>query len=104
MFIRLLQWIGFVRIVSHLKIVDGAVVREPPRVRWPFHWSPWWIWKILFINGLRWLLRRPNYSSMLGGWFGFFRNRPGVVKWEKGRLLPRRWGFYIIGFELGDRG
>lgn len=91
------------RIVQDLKYVDGDIVRQPPRVRWPFSVDPWWVWKIHFHNGLRRLFRSPDYSPMLGEWFGVFRNRPDVVKWEKGRLLPRRWGFYIIGFEFGDR-
>jgi hypothetical protein len=39
------------------------------------------------------------------GWFYVFRNLPGVIKWQKGRLLPRRWGFGIAGLiEFGDRG
>lgn len=32
------------------------------------------------------------------------RNQPGVIKWLPGRLLPRRRGFGICGFEFGDRG
>lgn len=35
---------------------------------------------------------------------GLFRNKPGVIKWRKGKLLPRRWGFYVLGLEVGDRG
>lgn len=90
--IALLLWIGFVRRETNGKI------------RWPFHSSPWWIWKAHFRNGLRKLFRRPTYIRSMGGWFGFFRNRPEFVKWEHGRLLPARWGFYIVGFEFGDRG
>lgn len=37
-------------------------------------------------------------------WFGFFRNRDGVIKWLQGRWLPRRWGFWFLGLEVGDRG
>ena len=60
--------------------------------------SPWWHWKIALFN--------PPWREdpFLGGWFGLFRNKPGVIKWIPGRLLPRRWGFYILGFEFGDRG
>lgn len=35
---------------------------------------------------------------------GLFRNRPGVIRDIPGRLLPRRWGFYVLGLEVGDRG
>lgn len=35
---------------------------------------------------------------------GIFRNHPEVVKWIPGKVLPRRWGFYILGLEIGDRG
>lgn len=34
---------------------------------------------------------------------GLFRNRSGVKKWLPGRLLPRRWGFYVLGLEIGQR-
>lgn len=36
--------------------------------------------------------------------FYCFKNLPGVIKWERGRLLPRRWGFGVCGIEFGDRG
>ena len=75
--IRLLLRIGLVN-----RRADGTI-------RWPFHVSPWWIWKVHFLKGPR---------------FGIFRNVPGVIKWLPGRMLPRRWGFFIIGFEVGDRG
>lgn len=96
--IRLLVWIGFVRIVTTKKI-DVSVTpyryyETPPRVRWPFHVSPWHVWKAHFWPAVG--KREPI--------FGVFRNRPGFVKWEKGRLLPRRWGIRILGFEFGDRG
>jgi hypothetical protein len=51
--------------------------------------SPWHIWVYLW--------RSKNYA-------GVFRNRPGVIKWIPGKLLPRRWGFRLLGFEFGDRG
>ncbi len=74
---RFLLWLGLTR-----KKSDGSY-------RFPVHVSPWHIWRYLWAYG--------QYC-------GFFRNLPGVVKWEEGRLLPRRWGFYILGFEIGDRG
>ena len=73
----LLRWVGVVRIRP-----DGSL-------RLPVSVSPWWIWKSLY--------RQRS-------WFGVFRNRPGIVKWERGRLLPRRWGFRFVGLEIGDRG
>ncbi len=55
--------------------------------------APWhcWValWRSRVIQDKRW---------------GFFRNRPAVIKWIPGRLLPRRWGFYVLGFEFGERG
>ena len=84
MIIRLLLWIGFVR----YKHVGGAI-------RWPFYVAPrhCWAWKSVRVN---WLLGERVYV---------FRNLPHVVKWTPGRLLPRRWGFGILGLiEFGDRG
>lgn len=83
MIIRLLLWIGFVA-RNH----DG-------RIKWPFSAPPRWVFK--------------SWRSFKGhckfyGPFYVFRNKPGVVKWKKGRLLPRRWGFGCYGFEFGDRG
>lgn len=49
-------------------------------------WS-WWVF----------MWRNKDY-------FGIFRNRPEVRKWIPGKLLPRRWGFYVLGFEFGERG
>lgn len=82
MIIRLLARIGLVRI------------RPDGKTRWPVHSCSWDVWKIHF--------RHPFDRQW--GWFGVFRNRPGVVKWEKGRMLPRRWGFRVLGLEIGDRG
>ena len=100
--IKLLVWIGFLRIMVDREYDSETqtIVDRPPRIRWPFYVCPWWIWKIHFWN-VPW---SKKYCPSLGSWFGVFRNSPGVIKWEKGRLLPRRWGFYIIGFEIGDRG
>lgn len=81
--IRLLAWVGFVR------IRDG-------KIRWPFGMLPFRMWRTLFFpKGSHKALQSP---------VGIFRNRPNVVKWQKGRLLPRRWGFWLLGFEFGDRG
>lgn len=86
--VRALARIGLVRIVKR------------NNTRWPFHVSPWWIWKAHLLNP-RW---SRNHTSAIGGWFVVFRNKPGVIKWEPGRWLPSRWGIRILGFEFGDRG
>jgi hypothetical protein len=75
--IRALRRIGLVRVLA-----DGSV-------RWPIHIAPKHMW---------------SHYAKHQPWFGVFRNLPGVVKWEKGRLLPRRWGFRFIIIEIGDRG
>lgn len=80
--IPLLAWIGIVRI------------RDDGTVRWPVHVVSWGLWKIFF--------RNPGDPQW--GWFGVFCNRPGIIKWQPGRLLPRRWGVRILGLEIGDRG
>ena len=72
-----------------LLLYIGLVRRRDGTIRWPFHISPRWTWKAL-------LKVQPLV--------GVFRNRPGVIKWVPGRLLPRRWGFYIWFVEIGDRG
>lgn len=74
---KLLLRIGFVA-----KRHDGSIA-------WPFHASPWFIVRHNFLYGPR---------------FYLFRNLPGIIKWVPGRLLPRRWGFGVCGFEFGDRG
>lgn len=84
MLIKFLLWVGFVR-----RKRDG-------RIRYPFDVPP----RHHFTNrcaGLRSLWR------MSPGIY-IFRNTPGVIKWEEGRLLPKRWGIGICGFEFGDRG
>lgn len=45
--------------------------------------APWRVW--------RWMLRRGYPSSR----FGLFRNLPHVK--------PGRWGFFLLGFEVGSR-
>ena len=41
---------------------------------------PWRVWKCCWITG---------------DYFGIFRNHPGII--------PGRWGFYVFGFEIGNR-
>ncbi len=38
------------------------------------------------------------------GWCGIFDNDPRVVRKQPGSWLPRRWGFFFLGFEFGHRG
>lgn len=45
--------------------------------------APWRIWK--------WMLSRRWHEKRVG----IFRNRPDMI--------PGRWGFRILGFELGSR-
>lgn len=96
--IRLLSWIGIIRVVTTKK-VDVSVkpyryYDTSTRIRWPLYVSPWWVWKAHFWPAVG--RRQPV--------FGVFRNKPGVIKWERGRLLPRRWGVRVLGVEFGDRG
>ncbi len=72
------------------------------KVKWPIHncTRHIWLWKIKDPHNPSWAGEHRKF----GAWFGAFHNRPGVVKWLPGRLLPARWGFYIIGIEIGDRG
>lgn len=82
--LRLLLWVGIIRIRA-----DGTI-------HWPVRLAPWWIWK-------RWKYIRGQVQC--SGWLYLFRNRSGIIKWEKGRLLPRRWGIGLCGLiEFGDRG
>lgn len=74
--IKLLQKIGIVRYHR-----DGSV-------RWPVHVSPRHIWYYLW--------KSPGQR------IGVFRNLPHVIK-DVGTWLPRRWGFHILGFEIGQR-
>lgn len=84
--IGLLLWIGLV-----VRQRDGSI-------RYPFSVGPLWMWKAFLKNPRRW-------CRATGGPIGLFRNLPGVIKWRKGRLLPIRWGFTIMGLiEIGDRG
>lgn len=82
--IRFLLWVGFVNISNSFPAPGTR-----PGIRWPFSAPPmrnFWTWRRTW------------------GTFYVFRNQPGVIKWLPGRLLPRRWGFGICGFEFGDRG
>lgn len=83
--IRFLLWLGLV-----------ARHHTTGKICWPLHFAPWHMWKaVIRSRGLR----------RMHGWFYVFRNVPGVIKWQEGRLLPRRWGFGILGLiEFGDRG
>ena len=58
-------------------------------MRGPISVLPWWLWKAMF--------RQRSF-------FGLFRNRPNVISKVRGSLLPRRWGFHILGLEIGQRG
>lgn len=72
----------------------GLVARRlDGTLRWPFYVWPWEHWKVFCFPAVG---KRDL--------FGVFRNRPGVIKWIPGRLLPRRWGIRIVGLEIGDRG
>jgi hypothetical protein len=83
--IRFLIWLGFIR------------RRENGTIRWPFHAAPWHCWKSF--------ARHPIGMTKCWGAFYLFRNVPGVIKWEHGRVLPRRWGCGFFGLlEFGDRG
>jgi len=91
--IGFLVWFGLVR-----RRRNGSIV-------WPFHVGPAWIWKAhlrAHFDRLVWGDAPP------GGFpdrvFGLFRNRLGVKAYLRGRLLPWRWGFYVLDFEVGDRG
>jgi len=64
-------------------------------IDWPFYITP--------KHNRNWRHLRANWR--IGNRFYVFRNLPGVIKWDDNRLLPRRWGFGILGFiEFGDRG
>lgn len=68
----------------------GLVRRRPDgSIRWPIHVAP-----------------RHAWVGIWRAWplFGVFRNLPEVIKWEPGRMLPRRWGFRVWILEVGDRG
>ena len=83
--VKFLLWVGLIR-----REDDGSI-------RWPIHIAPRHCWVSAW--------EHPKLIGRWTGWFYVFRNLPGVIKWEEGRLLPRRWGFGILGLiEFGDRG
>lgn len=86
--IRLLLRIGLVR-----RRDDGSI-------RWPLHLCPRTTWLV------QWRTMVIHRSLTKGSFppFGVFRNLPGIIKWQPGRWLPRRWGFHFFGLEIGDRG
>jgi len=75
--------------IAFLLRVGLVRMEKDGSIRWPFHVSPRWQWKVLIFHEK---------------WFAVFRNRSGFVKWTPGRLLPRRWGFRFLMVEFGDRG
>ncbi len=83
--------------IINLFICIGLVRRrDNGTIRWPVKFAPAWVFK-----------SRREFIAWVRchGWFYVFRNLPHVIKWEEGRLLPRRWGFGIMGLiEIGDRG
>lgn len=97
--IRVLLRIGLVR-----RVYDSE------KIRWPISIDPWFLWTLhascLFRGEWFCSRTRKGFPWCSPGFcaFGAFRNLPHVIKWEKGRLLPRRWGFRILGLEIGDRG
>lgn len=60
---------------------------KPGGLRWPLSAGPWHCWRYT------WRYERA----------GLFRNRRDVVR-DVGTWLPRRWGFYVLGIEFGQRG
>lgn len=80
--IELLLWIGIIRI-------------DEKKIVWPIKFPPGHVFRSWhgFIG----------YCRFWGGPY-VFRNASYVKKWIPGRLLPRRWGFGLWGFEFGDRG
>ena len=53
---------------------------------WIFYVAPWPSWRLI-------LSSTPSYWN--ASRVGIFRNRKGIV--------PGRWGFYVLGFEVGSR-
>lgn len=73
-------------------LLRAGVVRphhyDPERLRWPLHWGPRHVW--------RYLWRTPGQRC------GLFRN--GNYVRDVGTWLPRRWGFHVLGLDIGQRG
>lgn len=92
--IRLLLRVGLVRIHTGYGLVSEAE-KKKDTVIWPFYIAPRhnWDWRLVRYH---WRTRNRVYV---------FRNPAGFVKWQEGRILPRRWGFGILCLiEFGDRG
>jgi hypothetical protein len=56
-----------------------------------------------------WPFSAPRWHTFMYYWKTdrkpyVFHNLRGVIKWQRGRLLPVRRGFGWCGFEFGDRG
>lgn len=82
--IRVSKWIDLLLAIGIVSISRTSL----SGVRWPVSFS-WGMTKMFW--------RTRDFA-------GLFHNKPGVVKWRRGRLLPRRWGFHLLGLEIGDRG
>lgn len=88
-------------IIKSLVRIGLVRIKDDGKVRWPVHVPPGHHFKTYngrIACGWRAWGRMTNWKPYV------FRNLPGVIKWEPGRLLPRRWGFGWAGFEFGDRG
>lgn len=82
--------------IDWLACIGLVRIRPDGSTHWPIHFAPGWVWR-------EWRYLRAWVIT--NGWFYVFRNSPGIVKWQEGRMLPRRWGFGIAGLiEFGDRG
>lgn len=83
MIVQFLIWIGLTRRLDNGKLFV------------PFHVPPMHTFK-------KWSYFKGH--CLFHGPFYVFRNLPGVIDRLPGRVLPRRWGFGVYGFEFGDRG
>lgn len=91
-FFNPMRWLllsGLVRLNSFKTSFSASAGRWRMHYVWPVHVAKWPFWVATWKSpGFRW---------------GFFRNRPEVVR-DIGTWLPRRWGVYILGLEIGQRG
>lgn len=83
------SWYNPIRWLLRIGIVRPHHSKGLTYIRWPVHVSPKHMWIYLW--------RSPGQRV------GVFRNLPHVVR-DVGTWLPRRWGFHILGFEIGQRG
>lgn len=81
-------------------LLKAGIVRRnnDGSLRWPVSISPWHIWSTM----LRCAWQRKDWLGS-NPWFGVFRNDPRFIR-DVGTWLPRRWGFYVFGLEVGQRG